>query len=153
MKGNVIITKLKVFMRLTMKVKLLVFEAFVLSAVVRAMVLVIPFNKLKRVFGKHKNTSSFEIDHNQYEMIKNVSWAVVTITKYTPWESKCLVQAITAQYMLKRRGVHSTLYLGVSKEGASALKAHAWLRAGKAYVTGGGNKEDFTEVARFSNKK
>ena len=34
----------------------------------------------------------------------------------TPWESKCLVRAMTAKKMMKKRGYKTTLYLGVGKD-------------------------------------
>ncbi|MEG0711156.1 MAG: lasso peptide biosynthesis B2 protein, partial [Niameybacter sp.] len=69
----------------------------------------------------------------------------------TPWESKCLVQAMVAQYLLKRRRIATTLYLGVAKGSEGELKAHAWLRCGQMIVTGDGARRDYKEVARFAN--
>lgn len=54
----------------------------------------------------------------------------------TPWESKCLVRALAAQRLLCRRGLSSTLYLGCGME-EGKMVAHAWLRFGEMYVTGG----------------
>ena len=65
----------------------------------------------------------------------------------TPWESKCLVRALAAQRLLCRRGLSSTLYLGCGME-EGKMVAHAWLRFGEMYVTGG-DGGGYTTVARF----
>ena len=62
-------------------------------------------------------------------------------------ESKCLVRALAAQRLLCRRGLSSTLYLGCGME-EGKMVAHAWLRFGEMYVTGG-DGGGYTTVARF----
>ena len=85
-----------------------------------------------------------------YKIASHISWVVTLISSKTPWESKCLVQALTAQRMLKSKGISTTIYLGVRKEG-NEMKAHAWLRCGEYYVTGGAIREQYTVVAKFAN--
>ena len=60
---------------------------------------------------------------------QRVGWAVQVAGRHTPWQSKCLVQAIAARLMLGRRGVAGTIYLGPAKDLDGQLKAHAWLYA------------------------
>ena len=38
------------------------------------------------------------------------------MSRYTFWESQCLVKAIAAMKMLERRQIESTLYLGTAKD-------------------------------------
>jgi hypothetical protein len=66
-----------------------------------------------------------------------------------PWEAACLPQAMVAKFMLKRRGYASTLHLGVARDRAGALIAHAWLDGGGMTVVGGAAKAGFTAVGRF----
>ena len=80
---------------------------------------------------------------------KRVSTHVNRITEHTLWESKCLVRAMTARKLLKEAGIHSTLYLGVGKDEGKMI-AHAWLRCGQMYVTGG-NGSSYAMVAKFRN--
>ena len=58
-----------------------------------------------------------------------------------------LVRALAAQRLLCRRGLSSTLYLGCGME-EGKMVAHAWLRFGEMYVTGG-DGGGYTTVARF----
>jgi len=77
-----------------------------------------------------------------------VSWAVLRTKVYAPWVANCFPQALAAQRLLKRRNIASTVYFGAVLRapeealaaGASeigAFAAHAWVRCGEAFVTGG----------------
>ena len=89
-------------------------------------------------------------DHPQ--QLQQVAWAVNTMSRYTPWQSKCLVQAIAAKRMLQSRKIVSTLYLGVTRNDTKSLQAHAWLRSGSMYLTGGQGHQQFTVVAMFAEE-
>ncbi len=75
--------------------------------------------------------------------------AIERASRLTPWVSNCLPQAIAAKQMLQKRGLRSTLYLGLARASAEKVNAHAWLRAGKLFVTGGTGR-GFTVVAAFA---
>jgi hypothetical protein len=148
---SVLVRKSRSFVRIKWTDKILFFKAFFLSGIVRIAILFIPFRKVKRFLGTPKKESSYEVKIEEYRIVKRIAWAVNEASKYTPWESKCLVKAITAQRMLKRCKIYSTIYLGVNKDEKNSMKAHAWLRYGSAFVTGGYEKGDFKEVAKFTN--
>lgn len=81
---------------------------------------------------------------------RRIAWAIHRVSPYTPWESNCFPQALTAKLLLRRRGIPSTLYLGAAfKEDRSGMEAHAWLRCGPMYVTGGKGDEKFGTVGVF----
>ena len=80
-----------------------------------------------------------------------IAWAVRTASRYTPWESKCLAQAMAARMMLKRRRFPTTIYLGVLKDDKAGLKAHAWIRCGERILTGAQGHGQFTVVATFGD--
>lgn len=150
---SVVWRKFKTFISITIIDKMNLFEALYLTAFFKIVIFILPFKTYKRYFGMHNMETSYEIDNSEYKTIRRISWVVSTISKYTPWESKCLVQAMTAQKMLRRRCLYSTLYLGVGKnDEGNNLQAHAWLRSGSIIVTGGQNMEKFNEVAHFSNE-
>lgn len=148
----VLVKKLRTFISIKWCDKKILLEALFLTAVSRMVILSIPFKKYSKHIGTYNEETPFEIDINGYRTIKRVGWAVGTVSQYTPWESKCLVQAMTAQRMLKSRKLCSTLYLGVNKDESNNIKAHAWLRCGQLYVTGGYNKNEFKVVAKFANE-
>lgn len=72
------------------------------------------------------------------------------MSRYTFWESQCLVKSIAGQKMLKWRQIDSTLYLGAAKDQDGNFIAHSWLRSGPFYVSGSKGMEQFTVVAKFA---
>ena len=67
---------------------------------------------------------------------RSIGWAVAAVGRTRPCEGHvCLPQAIAAHQMLKRRGIPSTLLLGVAHEDSKMI-AHAWVTVGDLIVTG-----------------
>lgn len=66
-----------------------------------------------------------------------------------PWHSTCLVKALAARMMLRRRAIPSELHFGVAHENG-ALTAHAWLKAGGGYVCGGPVARRYAPLAAFT---
>ncbi|WP_021166562.1 hypothetical protein SOV_07580 [Sporomusa ovata DSM 2662] len=130
--------------------KLLLLYIFILLAIVKVLLLLVPFRYITVWLGKYMKESPF-IDENENTFINRVGWAIQIASRYTPWESKCLVQAITGKILLRHRRLHNTMYLGVAKDGGDQMIAHAWLRAGNKLVTGGRNSSMFTVVAKFAD--
>lgn len=142
--------KTKVFFSIDNKLRTEFIQAFIYEGIYRAFILFMPFNKLRKHMGRHKEESVATVDKEVYKEARHISWVVTLTASNTPWESKCLVQALTAQKMLKNKGISTTIYLGVRKEG-NEMKAHAWVRCGQYYVTGGAIREQYAVVAKFCN--
>ena len=147
---SVLTRKTKTFFKVSNELKVEFLVAFFYTGFYRAFILFVPFNKLRKRMGKHKEESSEKETRDVYKIASHISWVVTLISSKTPWESKCLVQALTAQRMLKSKGISTTIYLGVRKA-ENEMKAHAWLRCGEYYVTGGAIREQYTVVAKFAN--
>lgn len=126
-------------------------EAFCLTGVVRLVILLVPFRWLAPSLGKHMRESPTQEDVAKLTAAKCIGRVIETVSRYTPWESKCLVQAIVGKLMLRLRGINNTLYLGVGRNGEKSLVAHAWLRCGEPIITGGWSLERFTIVGKFAD--
>lgn len=126
-------------------------EAFCLSGVVRLAIILVPFRRLAPFLGKHMRESPMKENVVKFVAAKRIGRVVETVCCYTPWESKCLVQAIVGKIMLRRRGINNTLYLGVGRNEGRSLVAHAWLRCGETVITGGRGRERFTLVGKFAD--
>lgn len=122
-------------LRLSFRQKMLLPEAVFLSAYYRFLLLHAPFAKLSRRIGIFGYETPF--DANDHRMVYAVRVVVEAVCRHTPWESKCLVRALTAKKMLNRRGCLCTLYMGVKQTEDGTMDAHAWLRYGDIFVTGG----------------
>lgn len=143
--------KIKTLFKIKNQDKLAFIKAFIYMGYFRAFILFVPFNKLRKRMGKIKLESPQEVDDECYKKAVRIARIVGIVSYHTPWESKCLVQALTAQKMLKKQGVSTTLYLGVKKDNNNQMLAHAWIRCGDYFVTGGGNRHGYAVVVKFAS--
>jgi hypothetical protein len=132
--------------------RLLLLEAFVLLGIARFFVLAIPFRWLAVTLGQHMKESAEEVAPRELRIAGLIGQAVCSAAANTPWESVCLPQAVAGKWMLQRRRISGTLYLGLAKKenGPERLAAHAWLRCGDNILTGTAGHQQFTVVSTFS---
>lgn len=69
--------------------------------------------------------------------VARVGWAIAAAARRVPWRADCLLQAMAADRWLRRLGAAPELTIGVEKNAAGGLAAHAWLRCNGVAVTGG----------------
>lgn len=151
MEGKKRITKRQIyyFKRIPFRLKFIAIEAFLLMALSRFYILFIPFRRVASLMGKPMHETTKEIESELLMVARQITWLIEKMSKYTPWESKCLVKALTAQRMLKKRKIPCTLYLGIAKNKTNKLSAHAWLRCGNLILLGEKERSGFTTVAYF----
>ena len=90
------------------------------------------------VLSEDENSSAFAVRR-----------ALLRVTRRLPWDSSCLVRALAAKMMLRRRHLPTVLQLGVRASSATKLSAHAWLTCGKVNVVGDESVAEFTPIASF----
>ena len=145
------VNTLKSFARLPRQDQRLLIRAFCLAGFVRLVILIVPFRRLSPFLGSHMGESPREEDDARLAYAWRVGQTVETVSRYTPWKSKCLVQAVVAKILLRRLGIANTLYMGVARDEGEGLVAHAWLRCGETILTGGQGRERFTVVSTFAD--
>lgn len=130
----------------------LLLEAFILLGAARSCVLLFPMKWLVKTLGNHMKDDQTPLAPKAVETARMVGRTVRSAAAWTPWESACLPQAVAAKWMLKRRRIPATVYLGVMKDETKPEKmaAHAWLRCGGLILTGAGGHQRFTVVSTFS---
>ncbi|MFI9221646.1 lasso peptide biosynthesis B2 protein [Peribacillus castrilensis] len=143
--------KIKAFLSLNWKTKRLFVEALFFLGWARILKSV-PFKKVAPSLGEHMSETSFSCVDGNVAMLKSISKSINIMSRYTLWESQCLVKAIAAMKMLERRNIESTLYLGTGKDDDGKFAAHAWLRSGPYYITGADVMERFIVVGIFGKK-
>ncbi|MFD9627199.1 lasso peptide biosynthesis B2 protein [Peribacillus muralis] len=144
--------KIHTFLSIKWSTKRLLIEALFFLAFGRIFKM-IPFVKGTRLLGKHMEETAYSISTLNTATAKNISNAIHIMSRYTFWESQCLVKAVAGMKMLERRGIDSTLYLGTTKNQQGELIAHAWLRSGSYYVTGAEEMAKFIVVGTFAKTK
>lgn len=127
--------------------KWLTVEIWFWTAVFRLLLLFVPVKYIKKHYGISGEESPSCESIDNYVEARKIAYHVNRIAEHTPWESKCLVRALTAQRLLTKKKISSTLYLGVKTEDKKMI-AHAWLRIGCYYATGG-NGNGYAMVAKF----
>lgn len=138
------------FRRLPWKIKILLFISFFATGAARLLLVIIPFKRLVPLLGQASADSPYQLDQRTIRKAAIIGWSVETTSRFTPWESKCLVRAMVAQSLLRVLHIPGTLYLGVAKDQSTQLIAHAWVRSGPLYLTGAEEKDKFRQVAQFS---
>ena len=140
--------KVQSFCRLDNRLKYLILEAYILLAWARYRKGK-EFLKVAPSLGVRMKETGFQINSRDLEIAKLVSNSIHIASRYTFWESECLVKAMAGMKMLERREIESTLYLGMTKD-AMGLSAHAWLRSGDFYVAGSEGMDKFTVIEKFA---
>lgn len=141
--------KVKLLLSLDIAEKWILLEAYTYLAWARILK-ARSFSKTAPSLGEEMQETSPEPNPEDIRTIKGISQAIRIMSKYTFWESECLVKAIAAMKMLEKRNIESTLYLGMAKDESGGLIAHAWLRSGPFYISGAEGMERFTVVNKFA---
>jgi hypothetical protein len=143
--------KIKILLSFDSKAKWMLVEALFLLGWARFLKS-LPFSIIVPSLGNEMQETDYVIDDSSKEIVRRVSGAVNLVSKYTIWESMCLVKAIAAMRMLEKRGIESTLYLGTAKDQSGKMIAHAWLRSGPYYITGAEGLGKFTVVKKYAKQ-
>ncbi len=146
------IQRFKKFIGLSGEEKRLFLEAYVTLGMMRTAILTVSFKRLTQKLEHSKSSiNTDEPSDQQMSTAKQIGNIILKAAGSTPWESACLVQSLTAQRMLQKRGIPGVFYLGVMKdeEGTEKMKAHAWSKCGETILTGGEGHEKFTVLSVF----
>ena len=131
-------------------------EAAACLALAQGVVWAVPFRRVARLMGvPGRESSSGPLSPRHEKEALRAGWAVRAVAARTPWESRCLAQALAVMLMLRRRRLPGTLYLGVAKPAANDVRkidAHAWVRCGPDLLTGAAGHERFAVVASFAGE-
>lgn len=125
--------------------------AYALLGVSRVALLTVPFRHIAPVLGQDHGPAPAVplVDERRMVRALHIGRAVRTAARYTPWESKCLAQAMAARVLLGAAGIPYALFLGVARDPGAGLEAHAWVGSGRVSVTGPSGFGRYTVVATF----
>lgn len=119
------IRRLRKFMALSFREKLLFVEAFLLHLWVGMLLMVVPFRRIPRLFASRQSA----VGSQQSAIVENIRDAVQRAGQVSPWRNRCLVSSLAARCMLRRRAINSQIHLGIAKNAVGKTIAHAWLEA------------------------
>lgn len=148
--------KVETFLALPVFVRLWLLPTWVLLGLSKALILVVSFSRLAPHLGENSGAAPWVPLLNECQELRalQVGRVVRLAAKYTPWDSNCLPQAVTARLLLGLYGIPYTLFFGISQNpDGLGIKAHAWIAAGKIRVTGGTSFGQFSVVGCFVSPK
>lgn len=146
------INKLTLIWKLSFTEKLWLIPLFVYSGFVRVAILLVPFRLLAKFFGTHNQNLrlSTVVLESQKKKAVQIGYIIQLVSRNTPWQSKCLVQAIMARTLLGLYAIPYVFYLGVKTNKQSpTIRAHAWINVGSNVVVGVKGYKQFTIVGSF----
>ena len=130
----------------------LLLEALACLCWAKLLLLLVPFRWVAPRLGKMQTESPSVITEEERRLALRISWAVQSVAAHVPLGFVCLPQAMAAKWMLRRRHLASTLYLGVARPDEVKFTAHAWLRAGDKILTGRAESRTHTTLATFAEE-
>lgn len=146
---------MRTFFALDAKSRVLFLKSFYQLGVFRLALRTRPFKRLVSGLQVKKPDEVLQQpDPCQLDLARKIGWAVRKASRFTPWQSTCLVQVLAAQRLLAAEGIGGAFYLGAfmgrEDEDRRAMLAHAWLICGSEFITGEPGHERFTAVSAFS---
>jgi hypothetical protein len=130
----------------------LLIEAVIVLAIARVSTRVLPFRRTAALFGLEQSVSGSPAGGRALPAAAGRPvWAWSAAATRMPRAGTCLVQALGGSAMLGRRGIATTIHLGVTRDprDARALTAHAWLCCDDTIVTGAAGANRYTPLAAF----
>jgi hypothetical protein len=139
------IPPLRKFFLLPVKERQILVKAFFLLIIIRLGLWLLPFRKLQRTLER---LFQYPVTSNrQSPSPEKFSWAVSAVSQFVP-AATCLAQALTLQVLLSREGIHSDLAIGVARDDAKGISAHAWLEIDGTVIIGGQERDRYTQLLR-----
>jgi hypothetical protein len=106
-------------------------KTYILLTLVRLGLWLLPFESLYKRLEQlgHISQSAHCLNApvNDQQLVQKIVWAVNVSCKLMPGTVKCLARALTTKVLLERRGCSCELKIGVAKNNAAQLEAHAWI--------------------------
>lgn len=126
--------KLLNFFRLPLAEKILLGESLFLVAFIGLALRIVPFKFLKKTLTRKLTEEAGQKPCDWKQIIKIVR-AVRFASRFVPFAA-CLPQALATMLLIKSKGQHSELKIGVAKDDKQHFKAHAWLETNGRIIFG-----------------
>lgn len=118
---------IRAIFRLPAEDRLLVGQSWLVLLLVRLALLLLPFPTVRAACEgtRRRRTNGGAHEEDQAQILR-ITRAVEIAARHSPFEPTCLLEALAVAWLLGRRGIASTLRIGVARRN-DQLVAHAWL--------------------------
>jgi Transglutaminase-like superfamily len=130
------------FLLLEPSARWLLLKTGLLLWAVRLGLWLLPLPRLRRLLAKLRPSQPMAPE--DLRSIEKIVWAVTIASRYVP-AATCLTQALVGQILLAHYGEAAFLQIGVTKNEAGELEAHAWVESRGRVVIG-----DSQELFRYA---
>jgi hypothetical protein len=149
--------RLRTLGRMSWSDRALAVESLAMLAAARVLVKATPQHRLVSRIGGSRitqaevpGTASANVSGSSKSVGSRVGASVERVARFTWWRSMCLEKALAGKWMLRRRGIASTMYVGMARKGSEFI-AHAWLVGEGQTLTGAGNLS-YAPLAAFRER-
>ena len=125
--------KLRTFLALDSADKLASLEAMALLLYAKLLIARVQPRRWRSQFGAVAHTNG---EAGDIGTVRRVRLAMLRALNNVPGAPNCLPQALAARWMLQRRGIEASLFIGTQVDGTGQPRFHAWLKVGEEWVTG-----------------
>jgi hypothetical protein len=94
------------------------------------------------LFGRNQSSQGGRQNVN----LQRMAWLVDVADRYAPGKSSCLRQTAALAWLLRRRGVATSLRIGVARQ-EGKFTAHSWLETGEGEVFGLSETDKYTPLS------
>ena len=141
-----------------MREKLWLCGMYPLSGLLRVGLALAPFRYWAPYLGREVSDRPFcpLATESQERLAWRIGRTCALAARYTPWETKCLAQAILTRTWLGRFRIPYVVHIGVKKAGPGApdpFAAHAWVQVGRLVVCGRQGHAAFTVLSSYADKR
>lgn len=123
-------------------------EATLLLAGARGLIRFVPYRWWRRAM-RPIGARALATERRDRANAMRVALLIRRAAPHMPFLANCLPQALTARWMLARRGTAAELHLG-ARDTASEIELHAWVTVSDIRVTGGEGEAVFAAFAATS---
>ena len=130
--------------------RMVLLEAVFFLGAARALIKILPFRRVRKLITGREQAEGGPSSAESLERVERVGRMIRAASRRLPWQCLCLTQALAGKLMLARRGIESTVYIGVKKDPSKeVLESHAWLKWQDRCITGARGHENFTIMTDF----
>jgi hypothetical protein len=113
-------------------------------ATVRAALWILPFGRLRSAIARLVHPRS-GLHARPPDEADRIAWSVGSAARFVP-KATCLTQALAGEVLLIRAGYPAKVRIGVAKDAAGKLEAHAWVESDGRVVIGDHDLHRFTTL-------
>jgi hypothetical protein len=108
------------------------------TAVARILVWSLPYRHIRRLVETGHRVARDAPDRTP----ERIAWEVSQASRIVP-SATCLVQALAAEWLIRRTGAPVELRIGVANDRERGFHAHAWLESEGRVILGANGKDGF----------